>query len=79
MEEDKIRNLQVLLQRLDIVRDKITARNEGKEKFNIFTCLMDSSDEVNLHSRFISSLLDPKGNHGLGFAPIDILLKFISI
>lgn len=34
MEEDKIRNLQVLLQRLDIVRDKITARNEGKEKFN---------------------------------------------
>ncbi|WP_418850038.1 PDDEXK-like family protein [Prevotella sp.] len=78
MEEDKIRNLQVLLQRLDIVRDKITARNEGKEKFNIFTCLMDSSDEVNLHSRFISSLLDPQGNHGLGFAPIDILLKTLN-
>lgn len=78
MEEDKIRNLQVLLQRLDIVRDKITARNEGKEKFNIFTCLMDSSDEVNLHSRFISSLLDPQGNHGLGFAPIDIILKTLN-
>lgn len=78
MEEDKIRNLQVLLQRLDIVRDKITARNEGKEKFNVFTCLMDSSDEVNLHSRFISSLLDPQGNHGLGFAPIDIILKTLN-
>jgi hypothetical protein len=63
MKEDQIRNLQVLLQRLDIVRDKITARNEGKEKFNVFTCLMDSSEEVNLHSRFISSLLDPQGNH----------------
>ena len=75
MKEDQIRNLQVLLQRLDIVRDKITARNEGKEKFNVFTCLMDSSEEVNLHSRFISSLLDPQGNHGLGFAPIDIILK----
>lgn len=78
MKEDQIRNLQVLLQRLDIVRDKITARNDGKEKFNIFTCLMDSSEEVNLHSRFISSLLDPQGNHGLGFAPINIILKTLN-
>lgn len=78
MKEDQIRNLQVLLQRLDIVRDKITARNEGKEKFNVFTCLMDSSEEVNLHSRFISSLLDPQGNHRLGFAPIDIILKTLN-
>ena len=78
MKEDQIRNLQVLLQRLDIVRDKITARNEGKEKFNVFTCLMDSSEEVNLHSRFISSLLDPQGNHGLGLAPIDIILKTLN-
>lgn len=39
---------------------------------------MDSSDEVNLHSRFISSLLDPQGNHGLGFAPIDIILKTLN-
>ena len=78
MKEDQIRNLQVLLQRLDIVRDKITARNEGKEKFNVFTCLMDSSDEENLHSRFISSILDPKGSHGLGFAPIDIILKTLN-
>ena len=36
------------------------------------------SDEVNLHSRFISSLLDPQGNHGLGFAPIDIILKTLN-
>lgn len=78
MKEDQIRNLQVLLQRLDIVRDKITARNDGKEKFNIFTCLMDSSEEVNLHSRFISRLLDPQGNHGLGFAPINIILKTLN-
>ena len=40
MKEDQIRNLKILLQRLDIVRDKISARNESKEKFNIFTCLM---------------------------------------
>lgn len=60
MKEDQIRNLKALLQRLDVVRDKITARKEGKENFNIFTCLMKYSDEENLHSRFISSILDPK-------------------
>lgn len=31
MKEDQIRNLKALLQRLDVVRDKITARKEGKE------------------------------------------------
>lgn len=39
MKEDQIRNLKALLQRLYVVRDKITARKEGKENFNIFTCL----------------------------------------
>ena len=34
MKEDQIRNLKALLQRLDVVRDKITARKEGKENFN---------------------------------------------
>lgn len=78
MKEDQIRNLKALLQRLDVVRDKITARKEGKENFNIFTCLMKYSDEENLHSRFISSILDPKGSNGLGFAPIDIILKTLN-
>lgn len=78
MKEDQIRNLKALLQRLDVVRDKITARKEGKENFNIFTCLMKYSDEENLHSRFISSILDPKGSHELGFAPIDIILKTLN-
>lgn len=78
MKEDQIRNLKALLQRLDVVRDKITARKEGKENFNIFTCLMKYSDEENLHSRFISSILVPKGSHGLGFAPIDIILKTLN-
>ena len=78
MKEDQIRNLKALLQRLDVVRDKITARKEGKENFNIFTCLMKYSDEENLHSRFISSILDPKGSHGLGLLPIDIILKTLN-
>lgn len=34
----------------------------NKEKtFNIFTVLVKNYDEVRLHSRFITSLLDPNG------------------
>lgn len=35
-------------------------------KFNVFTTLRKEHDEVHLHSRFISNLLDPEGLHGLG-------------
>ncbi len=77
MIEEQIKSLKYLLSRLDILRDKISARNEGKEKFNVFSCLLDKTDEVCLHSRFISSLIDPKGSHGLGYAPLDFFLSIL--
>ena len=77
MKEEQIKNLTYLLNRLDILRDKISARNEGKEKFNIFSCLLNKCDEVNLHSRFISSLIDPQGSHGLGAEPLKLLLNIL--
>lgn len=33
------------------------------DKFNIFSILLKSSDEVNLHSKFIYELLNPNGSH----------------
>jgi hypothetical protein len=77
MKEEQIKNLIYLLKRLDILRDKISARNEGKEKFNVFSCLYKTTDEVNLHSRFISSLIDPQGSHGLGTEPLKLLLDIL--
>ena len=38
-------------------------RAMGKHDYNIFTLFHDFSDEVNLHSNFIASLLDPNGDH----------------
>lgn len=35
----------------------------GKHDYNIFTLFHYFSDEVNLHSNFIASLLDPNGDH----------------
>ena len=43
----------------------------GKHDYNIFTLFHDFSDEVNLHSNFIASLLDPNGDHYKG----DLFLK----
>lgn len=51
-------------------------RRRRGEDFNIFSILNLSTSEVRLHSTFLSALLDPKGDHGLG----DSFLKtFIEI
>lgn len=34
-----------------------------EDRFNIFTILRNQDDEVNLHSRFLFELLNPKGSH----------------
>ena len=46
-------------------------RAMGKHDYNIFTLFHDFSDELNLHSNFIASLLDPNGDHYKG----DLFLK----
>lgn len=46
-------------------------RAMGKHDYNIFTLFHKFSDEVNLHSNFIASLLDPNGDHYKG----DLFLK----
>ncbi|ERJ22466.1 hypothetical protein UNSW3_443 [Campylobacter concisus UNSW3] len=46
-------------------------RAMGKHDYNIFTLFHYFSDEVNLHSNFIASLLDPNSNHYKG----DLFLK----
>lgn len=69
--------LQHLLNEINLVREKYQQRKDAEEKFNIFTTLIDESDEVKLHSRFISSLLDPEGPHKLGFTPLQLFLDTI--
>ncbi|WP_314991230.1 PD-(D/E)XK nuclease family protein [uncultured Campylobacter sp.] len=46
-------------------------RAMGRHDYNIFTLFYNFSDEVNLHSNFIASLLDPNGDHYKG----DLFLK----
>lgn len=51
----------------------------NKEKtFNIFTVLVKNYDEVRLHSRFITSLLDPNGVHRMGTRPLELFMECIN-
>lgn len=68
--------LSILLQRLSVVKDKIQARRDNEEEFNVFSCMLSKYDEVHLHSRFISCILDPYGTHGLSDLP---LRNFMSV
>lgn len=70
-------NLHYLLKEINLIRERYAALNEEKEHFNIFTTLRDQSEEVTLHSRFLSSILDPHGLHGMGRLPLDLFLNVL--
>lgn len=56
-------NLKHLLKSISILNQRIKDREEHEDKFNLFDLMCNRRDEVNLHSRFISVLLDPHGSH----------------
>ena len=69
-----------LLDKLGIIAFKYQKINEQhNDCFNIFSILRNYSDEVNLHSRFISELLDKNGTHGKGYKFCEAFLKELEI
>lgn len=56
-------NLKHLLKSINILNQRIKDREEHEDKFNLFDLMCNRRDEVNLHSRFLSILLDPHGSH----------------
>ena len=57
------RELQKILDKAELLRLKYSLFHK-KNSFNIFQVLKKGEDEVNVHSNFISELLNPKGSHG---------------
>ncbi|QTR47800.1 PD-(D/E)XK nuclease family protein [Thiothrix litoralis] len=57
------RELQKILDKTELLRLKYSLFYK-KNSFNIFQVLKKGDDEVNVHSNFISELLNPKGSHG---------------
>ena len=62
--------LQKLLNSVNIIlqQEKVKKEESRKrgEQFNIFEVLGVQTSEVRLHSAFLSELLNPQGDHGLG-------------
>ncbi|MDE3738567.1 PD-(D/E)XK nuclease family protein [Pseudomonas resinovorans] len=53
----------------------LRAKHHRPAGFNLFSVLRSSSDEVNLHSRFLAFLLNPKASHNCG---AELLQHFLS-
>lgn len=57
---EKINRLRNFLEKLDVIRKKYEDIEAQKDLFNVFSAMFNTSDEVNLHSQFIYSLLNFK-------------------
>lgn len=68
-------NLKELLNIVKEVREK---NQQYKKGFNVITTFVKPHREVELHSRFITWLLDSKGPHGLGNEPLKLFLEQIN-
>lgn len=66
-----LENVQLIQNKYDDIAD-ITG-----EKFNIFSVLNLTSNEVRTHSAFIGELLNTKGSHGLKDIPLKLFIKIM--
>jgi len=70
--------LEVLFKEIALLQNRYNALNKSEaHAFNIFTLLLKSGDEVNLHTKFIYELLNPKGSHYQGRLFLDLFLKVL--
>jgi len=75
------------MQRFDALFNEIKNFQDDYERlnrsnaygFNLFTILLKSGDEVNLHTKFIYELLNPMGSHGQGRVFLDIFLETLGL
>lgn len=54
--------------------DSEAQKREGLHDYSLIASMLKPSDEVNLHSRFTFSMLDPKGSHYQGAAFLKLFL-----
>ncbi len=76
MRQASISTIENLLHQTSLIESKYNEINQATGvDFNIFRILNLEYDEENLHSTFLSSLLNPKGSHGFGTAFLEVLLN----
>lgn len=74
---NSLANIAKEIERLERAREVHLKATHGR--FNVFTTLLDASDEVRLHTRFLAHLLDPKERHDCGRLFLDLFLEVIKL
>lgn len=72
-------NLKYLLKEINILNQRIKDREEHEDNFNLFDLMCNRNDEVYLHSRFLSVLLDPQGSHKMKDTFIRLLIDRLDL
>lgn len=72
-------NLKYLLKEINILNQRIKDRDEHTDTFNLFDLMCYRYDEVYLHSRFLSILLDPAGSHKMKDLFVRLLVDKLNI
>ncbi len=77
-EKTNISTIKNLLENVNVIQNKYDDIAEiTGEKFNIFSVLNLTSNEVRTHSAFIGELLNVKGSHGLKDVPLKLFIKIL--
>ena len=72
--------LEDFFQEIASIENKYSELNsKNAYNFNLFTLMLKAGDEVHLHSKFISELLNPKGTHHQGELFLELFLKEIKV
>ena len=71
-------NLSYLIKESYLLSHKYKDKKEQENAFNIFSVLRKESDEVYLHSRFLSALIDLHAPHKMGSIFLDSFLEIIN-
>lgn len=72
-------NLKYLLKEINILNQRIKDREEHEDTFNLFDLMCNRYDEVYLHSRFLSVLLDPLGSHKMKDSFVRLLVDKLNL
>lgn len=70
--------VQQLIDKVELIALKYQQIDQT-DNFNLFTVLRDITDEVNLHSKFIFEILNPKGSHNQGEIFLSLFLETAGI
>ena len=77
MKTQLFNNLTYLIKESYLLSHKFDDKREHENSFNVFSVLRKESDEVYLHSRFLSALLDIHAPHKMGTIFLDSFLEIL--